>query len=259
MLSRIFSSLVRVRVTVAYAFALFSVASALLVLGPGAQNRVVGQLSTNLENLRQGRLGTLVGSAFVTAEGYTYLLLPGLICLLALAELIWCSRRLIQAFVLGHVGATLIVAAGLAAAIKLGWLPVSIARASDVGLSYGAVAVLGALTAAIPARWRPAWIGGWLTVALVIATSASDFAATGHTVALILGMLLSVRLSSDSQWTRGRLLLLGAGIAFGLLLLVGVSLPMAPIAVPAGIAVAVAASWVFWIWRGKPSALYGWS
>ncbi|MUL84713.1 MULTISPECIES: rhomboid-like protein [unclassified Mycolicibacterium] len=257
MLSRMFSSMVRVRVTVAYAFTLFAVASALLMLGPRAQDRAVDRLSTNLENLGQGRLGTLVGSAFVTAEGYTYLLLPGLICLLALAELIWCSRRLIQTFVVGHVGATLIVAAGLAAAIEFGWLPVSIARASDVGLSYGAVAVLGALTAAIPTRWRPAWIGGWLTVALVIATSASDFAATGHTVALILGMLLSVRFSTDSQWTRGKLLLLAAGIAFGLLLLVGVSLPMAPIAVPAGLAVAVAASWAVWIWRRKPSAVSG--
>ncbi|BBX92670.1 hypothetical protein H5U98_15435 [Mycolicibacterium boenickei] len=246
MLSRVFSSLGRVRVTLAYAAALFTVASLLLVLGPTMQDRVVSHLSTNLENLGQGRLGTLLGSAFVTAEGYTYLLLPGLVCLLALAELLWCGRRLIQAFTLGHVGATLIVAAGLAAAIKLGWLPISVAHAKDVGLSYGAIAVLGTLSAAIPTRWRPAWIGGWLTIALVVAVSGADFTAIGHAVALIIGIALSTRFRSDSTWTPAKLVLLGVGIGFGLLLLVGVALPVAPVALPAGLAVAVIATWV---WR----------
>ena len=245
-LSRVFSSLVPVRVTLAYAAALFVVASVLLALGPRVQDRVVGQLSTNLHNLAHGHLGTLLGSAFVTSEGQTYLLLPGLMCLLALAELLWRGRRLIRAFALGHIGATLIVAAGLAVAIKLGWVPSSITRASDVGLSYGAVAVLGTLTAAIPTSWRLAWIGGWLTVALVVVASGADFAAAGHTVALILGMLLSCRFRLAPVWTVPRLVLLAAGIAFGLLLLVGVSLPTAPVAIPAGIGVALIAQSVTW-------------
>jgi hypothetical protein len=245
MVSRIFSSLLPVRVTVAYTTALFLVASALLALGPQVQDHVVSQLSTNLHNLGRGHLGTLLGSAFVTAEGQTYLLLPGLACLLALAELLWRSRRLVQAFALGHLGATLTVAAGLAAAIKLGWLPISTARASDVGLSYGAVAVLGTLTAAIPTRWRPAWIAGWLTVASVmVVASGADFTAAGHAVALILGMLLSIRFRVRTPWTMVRLALLAAGVAFGLLLLVGVSLPTAPVAVPAGLAVALIVQWV---------------
>ncbi|MDF3335951.1 hypothetical protein P3H80_00875 [Mycolicibacterium septicum] len=254
MLSRMLSSLIRVRVTLVYAAALFVIASLLLILGPRVQDNVVGHLSTNLENLGQGHLGTLVGSAFVTAEGYTYLLLPGLVCLLALAELLWCSRRLIQAFALGHVGATLIVAAGLAAAIKLGWLPISVAHAKDVGLSYGAIAVLGTLTAAIPMRWRPAWIGGWVTIALVVAASGTDFTAIGHAIALILGILLSTRFSTGSDWTPARRVLLGIGIGFGLLLLVGVSLPAAPIALPAGLAVAGIATWAWWRWLGAPTA-----
>ncbi|MGW4099673.1 MULTISPECIES: rhomboid-like protein [unclassified Mycobacterium] len=250
MLSRVFSSLVRVRVTLAYAAALFTIASLLLILGPKVQDRVVSHLSTNLENLGQGHLGTLLGSAFVTAEGYTYLLLPGLVCLLALAELVWCSRRLIQAFALGHVGATLIVAAGLAAAIKLGWLPISVAHAQDVGLSYGAIAVLGTLTAAIPMRWRAAWIAGWVTIALVIAVSGTDFTAVGHAIALILGIVLSTRFSSDSTWTPARLVLLAIGVGFGLLLLVGVSFSVAPIALPAGVVVAAIATWAWWRWLG---------
>lgn len=255
MLSRVFASLVRVRVTLTYATALFIVASLLLILGPQVQARVVGHLSTNLENLGRGNLATLLGSAFVTAEGYTYLLLPGLVCLLALAELLWRSRRLIQAFALGHVGATLIVAAGLAVAIKLGWLPISVAHTNDVGLSYGALAVLGALTAAIPMRWRPAWIGGWATIALVVAVAGADFTATGHAVALLLGILLSIRFSSDSHWTPPRLSLLAIGIGFGLLLLVGVAPHVAPIALPAGVAVAMIATWARWRWLAGPTRL----
>jgi hypothetical protein len=241
--SRMFSSLIRVRVTVAYAAALFIVASVLLALGPHVQDLVVGRLSTNLHNLALGHLGTLLGSAFVNAEGQTYLLLPGLVCLMALAELIWRSGRLIQVFALGHIGATLIVAAGLAISIEIGWVPFSTTRASDVGLSYGAIAVLGTLTAAIPTRCRPAWISGWLTIALMVVASSTDFTAAGHTVALIIGMLLSRRSHLTAQWTVPRSVLLGVGIAFGLLLLVGVALPAAPLALAAGLGVALVAQY----------------
>lgn len=241
MVSRLFSRLIPVRVTVAYAATLFLVATTLLALGPRAQDRAVGYLSTNLHNLAHGHIGTLLGSAFVADQGQVYLLLPGLVCLLALAELLWCSRRLVQAFVLGHVGATLIVAVGLAAAIKFGWLPMSLARVSDVGLSYGAMAVLGTLTAAIPPRFRPAWIGWWLAVALVMVASGADYTATGHTVALVLGMVLSTRFRVATHWTAVRLVLLAVGIAFGFLLLAGVSLPVAPIAGPVGLGVALIA------------------
>jgi multisubunit Na+/H+ antiporter MnhF subunit len=106
MVSRMCSSLVAVRVTVAYAVTLLLVATILLVLGPRVQDRVVSHLSTNLHNLAHGHLGTLLGSAFVTADGQVYGLLPGLVCLLALAELLWRSGRLVLAFGLGHIGAT---------------------------------------------------------------------------------------------------------------------------------------------------------
>lgn len=244
MVSRLVSSLLPLRVTTAYATALFTVATVLTALGPQVQQRAVDLLSTNLHNLGHGHLDTLLGSAFVTSEGQTYLLLPGLVCLLALAELLWCSRRLLQAFALGHVGATLIVAAGLAGSIEFGWLPRSVAGASDVGLSYGAIAVLGTLTAAIPARWRAAWVSGWLTVAVVVVASGAEFVATGHAVALVLGMLLSTRFRVTAQWTTPRLVLLSTAVAFALLLLVGVSPGTAPVAAPAGLAVALAMLWL---------------
>lgn len=213
------SRMARVRITLGYAFALMSVSVALVVLGPRVREHVIGQASTNLHNLAHGHLATLFGSAFITDSGPIWFWLPCLVCLLALAELTWRSGRLALVFVTGHVGTTLLVAGGLTAAIEFGWLPLSIARASDVGVSYGAVAVLGALTAAVPRAWRPAWIGWWLPVGIASAALGDDFTDVGHTVALVLGMLVSTRLAGPAQWTRLRYALLGVGASFGFLML----------------------------------------
>jgi len=209
----------RVRMTLGYAATLVAVSVALVVLGPRVHDRVVRLASTNLHNLARGQLGTLFGSAFIADAGPMWFWLPGLVCLLALAELIWRGGRLALVFVTGHVGATLLVAIGLTAAIEFGWVPLSISRASDVGMSYGAVAVLGALTAAIPRRWRPVWIGWWVPGGIAAAIVAADFTDVGHAVALVLGMLVATRLAGPARWTRVRYALLGVSAAFGCLLL----------------------------------------
>lgn len=220
--------LARVRVTAAYAVIVTCVSAVLLTLGPQAHDRVIRHASTNLHNLSHGHLGTLLVSAFVIDSGPIYVWLPGLVCLLALAELAWRSSRLVAAFVVGHVGATLLVAAGLTAAVKWGWLSgAAITRATDVGMSYGAAAVLGSLASAIPRRWRPAWIGGWLAIAIAVVAMGRDFTDVGHAVALALGMLLSTRFGRPAVWTFRRLLLLGVGAAFGYLLLASSSIVIA--------------------------------
>ena len=161
-------ALARIRVTVAYAVILTGVTTVLVTLGPRVQDRVISHASTNLHNLSHGHLGTLFVSAFVIDAGPIYVWLPGLMCLLALAELLWRSGRLVVAFAVGHIGATLLVAVGLTAAVEIGWLSADVTRATDVGMSYGASAVLGSLSAAIPRRWRPAWTGWWLAVAAAV-------------------------------------------------------------------------------------------
>jgi Rhomboid-like protein len=243
MLTRTLFTLLRLRVTVTYAVTLVAVATTLLMLGPRVQDHVIRHMSTNLHNLEHGRLGTLIGSAFVIENAPMWFWLPGLVCLLALAELLWRSGRVLITFALGHIGATLIVAAGLAAAIKIGWLPISVARATDVGISYGAVAVLGALTAAIPSRWRPAWIGWWVSVGLLGVCAGVDFTVAGHFIALLLGILLSIRFGVVARWTRVRVALLAVGASFGYLVLVntGLSLVVAPVV---GLAAALAAHWL---------------
>ena len=189
MIDVILSRVARVRFTVGYVAILTAVSFAILSVGPHARELVIQHASTNLHNLAHGRLGTLLGSAFVVDAGPVYFWMPFLTCLLVLAELHLRSIRLMVAFVIGHIGATLVVVGALAAAVEFGWLPMSITRASDVGMSYGALAVLGALTAAIPRRWRPAWVGWWVFAAMAAAVVGGDFTDAGHTVAVILGVL----------------------------------------------------------------------
>jgi hypothetical protein len=226
MLFGLLRALARIRVTVAYAVILIGVTTVLLALGPRVENRVISHASTNLHNLSHGHLGTLFVSAFVIEAGPIYVWLPGLMCLLALAELMWRSRRLVVAFAVGHIGATLLVAVGLTAAVELGWQSTDVTRATDVGMSYGASAVLGALSAAIPRRWRPAWTGWWIAVAVAVVAVNRDFTDVGHALALVLGVLVSTRFGRAAEWTPLRSLLLVVASAFGFLMLANDTLTM---------------------------------
>jgi hypothetical protein len=239
------------RVTIGYAAALVVVAATLAALGPAVHDRVVRHASTNLHNLAHGRVGTLLGSAFVVDIGAMALWLPGLVCLLALAELLWRSRKLLVTFLIAHIGATLVVAAALTVAVHRDWVPRSVTRATDVGMSYGAMGVLGMLTAAIPSRWRPAWLCWWISLGVAVVAMGHDFTDAGHLVALLLGMLVSTRLAAPAPWTRARLALLAAGSVFGYLVVVAyapavvtVIAAAAALAVGGRPAVAMIAGWL---------------
>lgn len=220
MVRAVLAQLARVRVTLGYATLLIAVAIVLVQLGPHVHGEVIQQESTNLHNLSDGRLETLIGSAFVTDGSPIYMWLPGLVALLALAELMWRGHRLVIAFAVGHVGATLLVAAGLATALAIGVLSRKIVNVTDVGVSYGAIAVFGTLTAAIPRSRRAAWVGWWLGVAFgSAALSGWDFTACGHVTALVLGMLLGTRFGRPAQWTTVRYALLIVAVAFGFMVI----------------------------------------
>lgn len=241
MLSAALTRLGRLRVTLIYAAVLATVALALVDLGPAIQEKVIRHASTNLHNLEHGRIGTLIGSAFVNEAGPIYIWLPGLMALLALGELLWESRRLVVAFVAGHIGATLIVAAGLAAAIAGGLLSRSVADAADVGMSYGAVAVLGTFTAAIPSTWRAAWAGWWLTVAIASTVlSGGEFTNIGHAIALVIGMVIGSRFSVAVDWTWIRYALLIVGAGFGYLMIAYNDLEANRVAVYGAVVAAIA-------------------
>ena len=219
MFGGIFSRLARVQFTVGYVAVLLAISCAILALGPHAHEVLVERASTNLHNLAHGHVGTLLGSALVVDAGPFYFWLPFLTCLLVLGELHLSTLRLVVAFVVGHIGATLLVAAALATSVEFGWLPLSITRVSDVGMSYGALAVLGAMTAVIPQRWRAAWVGWWVSAGLASAIIGGDFTDAGHTVAVVLGVLVSARFRQPIHWTPVRSLMLVASSGFGFLVL----------------------------------------
>jgi hypothetical protein len=219
MIGGIFSGLARIRFTVGYLAVLLVVTGAVALVGPHAHDVLVQHASTNLHNLAHGRLMTLLDSAFVVDAGPMYFWLPFLTCLLVLAELQLHTMRVLTAFLVGHVGATLVVAAILAAAVELEWMPFSITRAADTGMSYGALAVLGALTATIPRRWRPAWIGWWVSAGITAAVVDADFTNVGHSVAVILGVLVAARFRQPVRWTLLRAFMLVNSAGFGFLVL----------------------------------------
>ncbi len=219
MIGGISSGLARIRFTVGYVSVLLVVSCAIALLGPHAHDLLVAYASTNLHNLAHGRLTTLLDSAFVVDAGPMYFWLPFLTCLLVLAELHLRTMRVLMAFLVGHIGATLVVAAILAGAVELEWMPFSITRAADTGMSYGALAVLGALTATIARRWRPAWIGWWVSAGITAAVVDADFTNVGHSVAVILGVLVASRFRQPVRWTPLLAFMLVNSAGFGFLVL----------------------------------------
>ncbi|MEW5812010.1 MAG: rhomboid-like protein [Actinomycetota bacterium] len=219
MQSGMLAGLRRARFTLSYAVVVSTITAAMVRMDPAMHDALIRHASTNLHNLSRGRFGTLISSAFVVDAGPIYLWLPGLVCLLLVAELTLGGGRTALTFATGHIGATLLVAAGLVAAVKLNWLSPSISRASDVGMSYGAMAVVGVLTATLPARWRAAWIGFWCAAAVVVVTGGAGFTDIGHAVALVLGMVVSIRFGARAHWSVPTVLLLCVGAAFAFLVL----------------------------------------
>jgi hypothetical protein len=213
------SRLARLRVTIVYVVVLTAVSLVLSRIDPGLQDRVIQNASTNLYNLGRGHVETLFVSAFVADAGPEYEWVPGLVFLLAIGEMLWCSKRFLIALVLCHVGATLLVAVWLVFAVKNGWLPIDVASEADVGMSYCAVGVLGVLAPAIPRRWRPVWIGWWLGVAILAVAVEADFAYLGHLVSLLLGMAVATRFGTPRPWTPTMVVLLILGATFGYLVL----------------------------------------
>jgi hypothetical protein len=75
------------------------------------------------------------------------------------------------------------------------------------------------MTAVIPQRWRVAWVGWWVAAGLASAIIGGDFTDAGHTIAVVLGVLVSARFQQPIRWTPVRFLMLAASSGFGFLML----------------------------------------
>lgn len=178
-----------------YAGVVLVVAVAVRVL-PGVRTQdLVLDSSTNLDNLRAAPLLVLVLSAFVVSSPWGLWIVLPLVGVFGTAQR-WLGRAVtVTVAVLGHVGATLLVALLLEAGIDHGQLDPALAREPDVGVSYGLAAVAAVLTARVPARLRPWYVLGLLLVAagpLAVRTTSTDL---GHTTAVLLGLAVAVLVS----------------------------------------------------------------
>ena len=162
----------------------------------------VAWLSTNLDNLGRHPVAALVGSAVVTDGS---LVDPGLLITLWLGigvALWWIEAhrgagRAATVFVTGHVGATLLTALVLLAAIHAGRYPDDVRSTVDVGISYGAEAALAAAVVALPRwAWAPwvVFVLGWPIADADWFGLLPDFTTVGHLTAAAIGFVLAATL-----------------------------------------------------------------
>lgn len=213
--------------TYGYGALLILVTVLVSVLSNSAQTRVMLHASTNLYNLLHGHIGTLLSSALLIGDTDTSLLvLPLLICLLALAEVKFGASRLIRIFLAGHLVSTLLVAFGLWVAVEVHWVPLEITHAEDVGISYGSMALIGAFLVLMPSRWRPTWAITWLAVAVAGVAMGRTFTNVGHLLSVSIGLLVGLWLirggrTVPTRFKRIEIVLLVIATVLGYTILVG--------------------------------------
>lgn len=188
--ARLLRVLRRLPATLGYSAALAAVALVTSRLPTATRADLVADASTNLHNLAGGRVLTLITSAFVTDGTPAATWWLALAALMAVIELSWGSWSAIGVFAAGHVGATAIVAVGLAIGVRHGWAAPAVSHAVDVGISYGVMALVGAVVAGLPATVRPLWIVSWVPVTVAGVINRGDFTSAGHLCALAIGLLI---------------------------------------------------------------------
>jgi hypothetical protein len=149
-------------------------------------DHLLDTLSTNLHQLAHAPIRVLVASAF-WLENWSQLWLwaPLLLAVVAPVERRLGSRRTVIAFAIGHIGATLLVAAGLLIALRLGAVSPLVEHARDVGASYGFFAVAALATYLLPRRLRLPYAGVLCGCVLATSRTFTDF---GHLTAVALGL-----------------------------------------------------------------------
>lgn len=185
-----------------------TVLAATSVWSSGAHDRLAKAAlltaSTNLDGMRRQPVTVLLTSAswmYPAGAGAVASLIVVAVFVLAPVEARIGTRRWLTTFAAGHVGATIIVAAGLSYGIEAGWIEPSAAYHVDVGWSYGAYALAAvAVTLLRGPRVRLA-CGALLTGSLVLHSFHPNFTDVGHDLAAGIGLVMApwCRRASRSQ------------------------------------------------------------
>lgn len=176
-------------VTTTYLLVLAATSTAFSLTSTRSRDRLLFDLSTNLHQLARVPVRVLVASAFWLG-GWSQLLLWAVLLLAVLApvERRLGSRRTLIAFAIGHIGATLVVAAGLLVALRLGAVDPLVERARDVGASYGFLAVAALATYLLPRALRLPYAVLLSGCILFLVATSGSFTDFGHLTAVAIGL-----------------------------------------------------------------------
>jgi hypothetical protein len=178
--------------TYIYLFVLLITTWALRTASASVGKRLLLEQSTNLHHLGRDPVRVLVASAFWLPSSEQLLLWLLLFTLIMAPVERWIgSARTGLVFALGHVGATLITAAGLWLAVDFELVARQVSHAVDVGVSYGFFAVAALLVFRFSGKQRvlyTALLVGFLAIAVAVGPNFTDF---GHIAALALGLLVA--------------------------------------------------------------------
>jgi len=153
---------------------------------------ILARVSANLDNLRAEPLVSMLGSAFVVESIWGLALVVQLLVVLAYLQRFVGRLASVVVGLAGHVGAGLVVAAGLATGIFHGFVDESVAAATDVGVSYVMAEAMGFLVLAVPPRWRWWYLGATAVYWLLPGAIMRTFTDAGHASALTIGLLLAL-------------------------------------------------------------------
>src|SRR4051794_14208477 len=176
--------------TYIYLFVLLVTSWSLRGIDPHLTERVIRAESTNVDNLADRPLQVLVASAFWrTGSDLPWALLLLFTSVMAPVERRLGTARWLLVAATGHIGATLLTAAGIGFGLRHGMLDLQLAHVSDVGVSYALYTVAGSLTwLLVPRRWRLAWVGLLLVSIAVVTVVGVTFTDVGHLLSVVIGL-----------------------------------------------------------------------
>ncbi|HZT54377.1 MAG TPA: rhomboid-like protein [Gaiellaceae bacterium] len=170
--------------------ALLTATSAVLaVTSDRLHDRLLLAVSTNLHELGRAPLRVLVASAFWLDDWRE--VVPWTVLILAVVlpverRIGW--RRTALVFAIGHVGATLLVAAGLWFGLRHGWVDPAVEHARDIGASYGFLAVVALAAYLLRPRLRVVYVALIAGGVSWLAATSGTFTDYGHLTAFAIGL-----------------------------------------------------------------------
>ena len=174
--------------TYVYLFVLLITTWVLQTSSSTIARQLVLERSTNLHQLARDPVRVLVSSGFWVSSAWELLAWIALFSVFVAPVEQWIGTvRTAAVFFLGHIGATLLTAAALWAALRADLVETSLTRTADVGASYGFFAISAVLTYGLPGRLRGPYAA--VLSLFVVGTLAIDasFTAAGHLAALTIG------------------------------------------------------------------------